>query len=146
MYRTALEQCKTNSSCVYESIEGLGIHFHKIDLNRGASYIPTPDWIENKKATINPQNTKDNYCFMYAVIIALYHEEIGRNLDLISKWLLENILKFNWDGIDFPASIPDYKTFEKNNEDIALNILYVPYNQQEIRPEYISKYNFTRQS
>ena len=24
--------------------------------------------------------------------------------------------------------------------------MYVPYNQQEIRPEYISKYNFTRQS
>ena len=35
--------CRTDSSYVYESIEGLSIHFHKIDLNRGSSHIPSPD-------------------------------------------------------------------------------------------------------
>ena len=67
--------CRTDSSFVYESVEGLDINFHKIDLNRGASYIPSPDWLKNKGATINPKNTKGNYCFMYAVTIALNLKE-----------------------------------------------------------------------
>ena len=105
--------------------------------------MPSPDWLKNKGATINPQNTKDNYCFMYALTIALNHKEIGKNPDRISKHLIEHIPKYIWDYLDFPASIPDYKIFEKNNEDIALNILYVPLDTEEIRPEYTSKYNFT---
>ena len=32
-----------------------------------------------------------------------------------------------------------------NNEDIALNILYVRYGSERIRPEYIYNYNFVRQ-
>ena len=31
--------------------------FHKINPNRGGSYIDSPDWIKNKKATINLINT-----------------------------------------------------------------------------------------
>ena len=81
--------CRTDSSYVYESVQGFSIHFHKIDLKRGSSYLPTSTWIENKKATINPKNTKDNYCFVYATTIALYHKEIGRNLDRISSKLLK---------------------------------------------------------
>ena len=42
----------------YESVEGLSIYFHEIDLNRGSSYIPSPDWLKNKGATINRQNIK----------------------------------------------------------------------------------------
>ena len=88
---------RTDSSYVYESVEGLSIHFHKIDLNRESSYTPSPDWLKNKGATINPQNTKDNYCFMYALTIALNHKEIGKNPGRISKRLIEHIPKYNWD-------------------------------------------------
>ena len=63
----------------------------------------------------------------------------------MSKRLIEHIFKYNWDYIDFPASIPDYNIFEENNEDIALNILYTTSNE-EIRPEYISKYSFDRKN
>ena len=98
--------------------------------------MPSPDWLKNK----------NNYGFMYAVTIALNHKEIGKNPDRISKKLIEHIPKYNWDYTDFPASIPDYKIFEKNNGDIALNNLYVPYDTEEIRPEYISKYNFSRKN
>ena len=34
--------------------------------------------------------------------------------------------------------------FEQNNNTIALNILYVPYNTKQIRPVYISEYNDKR--
>ena len=50
---------------------------------------------------------------MFAVTIALYHKETGKNLGHISQKLLDCVLKFNWDYIDFPASISDYKIFEK---------------------------------
>ena len=36
--------------------------------------------------------------------------------------------------------------FESNNESIALNISYVPYNTKEIRYVYKSKYNLKRKN
>ena len=47
---------------------------HKIKLNPGGSYKDSPYWIENKNATINPINKKDNKCFQYAVTFVLNHE------------------------------------------------------------------------
>ena len=64
-----------SSSFVSENVEECNIHFNKIDLRRGASFIDTPEWLKHKKATINPQNKNDLYCFMYAIGIALYHNE-----------------------------------------------------------------------
>ena len=140
--------CRTDSSYVSGSFEELSIHFHKIDLKRGSSYIPTPKWLETKKATINPENMNGNFCFVYAGTIVIYHKEIGDHPERISNKLLKYACKLDWNGIDFPASTPNCKRFEKNNEDIALNILYVPFdNEGEIigvRPEYISKFSFTR--
>ena len=115
-YKDRLLLCRTNSSYVYESVEGLAIHFHKIDLKRGSSYIPPPTWFKEKNAAINPQNTKDNYCFMYGVTIALNHQEIGANPQRISAKLISNIPKYNWDYIDFPASIRNYQIFEKKKQ------------------------------
>ena len=36
------------------------------------------------------------------------------------------------------------KKFEQNKNTIALNILHVPYNTEQIRPENISQYNHER--
>ena len=44
------------SGCTLESDGLLYYHFQRIDIKRGGSYIPSPDWISNKKATINPKN------------------------------------------------------------------------------------------
>ena len=49
---------------------------HKINRNRGGSYKDSPDWIKNKKATINPINRKDSKCFQYAVTVVLNQKEI----------------------------------------------------------------------
>ena len=145
--------CRADSRYVHDGIEGLNIHFHKIDLRRGSSYIPSPTWLQFKKAIVNPKNKKDNYCFAYATTIAIYHQEIGKHLDRISNKLSDCTEKLNWIGIDFPASTLDYKKFEKLNEDIALNAFSVPYDKEEndegpesmnVEQEYISNYNFTR--
>ena len=78
-YNEDKQLCHTSSSFIYESVEELNIHFHKVNLRRGASHITTPNRIKNKKATINPNNTKD--CFMYEITIALHHKELGFNLE-----------------------------------------------------------------
>ena len=37
------------------------MHFNKIDLSRASSFLPTYEWIRNKKCTINPQNKNGIY-------------------------------------------------------------------------------------
>ena len=49
---------------------------HKINLKHGRSYVDSPEWIKNKKATINPINNDDK-CFQYTASVTLNHEEIG---------------------------------------------------------------------
>ena len=85
----------------------------------------------------------DNKCFQYAIIAALNYQNINHNPERISK-LKPFIDNYNWDNIDFPAGHKDSSAFEENNNDIAINILYVPYKTKEIRQAYISKHNKTR--
>ena len=78
------------------------IHFHDIELKRGSSYIDSPKWIKNKKATINPKNLKDSNCFQYAIIAALHHQDISNNPERITK-LKPYINNYNWKDINFSA-------------------------------------------
>ena len=80
---------------------------------------------------------------MYSITAGLYHDGIGKNVERISKKLMQYANKINWYNIDFPASYEDYVLFEQLNSDIALNILYVPFGKRNVCPEYISKHNFT---
>ena len=118
--------------------------FIKVDLKRGKSYIKSPEWILNKRATINPKN-KDNKCFQYSITVSLNHQEIENHPERISN-IKPFIDKYNWKGIDFPAGIKDWKRFEENNKDVSINILYVPPNAKIINLAYKSEYNRKRKS
>ena len=54
-------------------------NIHVINFIIGRSYIHSPDWIKNKKATINPINKKDSKCFQYAATVALNHKRKKRS-------------------------------------------------------------------
>ena len=56
--------CSANRSYLFK----FSIHFHKIDLKRGSSYISTPKCLEIQKATINPKKMNDNFSFLYVAI------------------------------------------------------------------------------
>ena len=43
------------SKFILDSVELLEYELHKIDIMRAESYIGSPDWIANTKATINPK-------------------------------------------------------------------------------------------
>ena len=114
-------------------------------MKRGESYIKSPEWLKNKKATINPQNENDDNCFQYAITVALNHQNIVRDLQGISK--NEPLInQYNWKRIEIPTEQKDWKKFEQNNKTIALNILFVPYNTKTIRLAYKSEYNNEREN
>ena len=73
-----------NSRFVFDEVLFMNIDLHQLNLKRGSSYLPLPDWLACKKAIINPKN-KDQECFKWAVIAALRWEEINSNPERISK-------------------------------------------------------------
>ena len=95
-----------------------------------------------KRAVVNPINEGDEGCFMWAVIAALHYREIGNHPERISK-LKPYVGRYNWDGLVFPVTLQDICGFEKNNEDIAINVLYVEDKNIEIlrKSEYHDREN-----
>ena len=72
------------SEFVPDSVDFLHYHLQKVGLKRRGSYIDSPEWLKNKKATINPKNNDDN-CFQYALTVALNHQNIGKTLKEYQK-------------------------------------------------------------
>ena len=89
---------------------------------------------------INPQN-KDKECFKWAVIAALHHEEIKNNLEKISLLRPYKKKKYNWKKLEFPVSIKKIDKFEKNNPDIAVNVLLSNKKMQNIYTTRRSEHN-----
>ena len=65
-------------------IHTLYYNLNKVSLSRGVSYIDSPKWLKNKKATINPKN-KDDKGFQYALTVALNYEQIKDHPERIPK-------------------------------------------------------------
>ena len=78
-YQEGLETKMKGSSYIFQRIDLLEYHLHKISLNRGSSYTDSPKWLHNKGVTINTRNTKDNNCFQYAITTALNYQNIGHH-------------------------------------------------------------------
>ena len=51
-----------NSRFVFDEFLYLDVNFHQLNLMRGSSYLPLPDWLARKKAIVNPHNN-DEECF-----------------------------------------------------------------------------------
>ena len=143
-YQNEEKILRNGSNFVFESVDSLSYHIHKTNLKRGKSYIKSPEWILNKRATINPKNN-DNKCFQYSITAALNHQNIENHPERISN-IKPFIGKYNWKDIDFPAGIKAWKKFEQNNKEIALNILYAPHSTKTINLAYKSKYNRKRKN
>ena len=65
-------------------LQVLPYHPHRRSLKRGKSYIKSPEWVLNKRATIFPKN-KDNNCFQYSITVALNHQNIQNHPERISN-------------------------------------------------------------
>ena len=141
-YQENLQEKKRGSDFAFDGVNFLYYDFNKISISGGGSYIDSPKWLKNKKSIINPKNN-DYKCFQYAITLALNLDKINKNSQRISE-IKPFIEEYNWKNIDFPSTSKDWKKFELNNE-VALNILYVPHNTKKIEIAYKSKHNLTQE-
>ena len=144
-YQKEQKVSREKSDLVFDSVDLVQYKFHKASLKRGNEYINSPEWIANKKATINPENTKCNCCFAYSLIVALNNQNIKNHPERIVN-IIPFVDQYDWESIDFPAGIKDSRKFEKNHESIALNTLQVPHDEKNICHVCKSKYNHTRKN
>ena len=114
-YQEGLEESMRGSQFTFDSVDLLYYNQQKVSLNRkGSSYIDYPEWLHNKKATINPKNNDDN-CFQYALTVALNYQNIKNNPERISE-IKSCIDQYNWEEMDSRSHSKDWKKFEQKNK------------------------------
>jgi hypothetical protein len=95
-------------------IKSISLKVYKIKPPRGSSYIPTPERYCNARCgLVNIQNPNDNECFKWC---CKYHQTKQEKNDHRLSVLAKVNDKFNYEGVSFPASYDDIKTFEANNK------------------------------
>ena len=120
-YKIELETSMRGSDFIFDGVNLIYYITNVIKkFKRGGSYIDSLNWIKKNKATINLKK-RDGKCFQYAATVPLNCEETKWNPEIISN-MKPFINKYNWDKIKNPSKIDDWKTFEKNNLMISLNV------------------------
>ena len=138
-YQDNLQNKMKGSDFIFNGVNYLFYDFNRITISKGGSYIESPKWLKDKKCTIKQKNNDKKY-FQYATTPALKFNKIDKHRQKISK-IKPFIDNYNWNDINFPTAKKDWNKFELNNKDVALNILYVPFNTKKIEIAYKSKYN-----
>ena len=109
-----------NSRFVFDEFLYPDVNFHQLNLTRGSSYLPFPNWLARKKAIVKPHNN-DEECFKWSVIAA-------ENVGMKDPQRVSNLKKFtdnyDWSGLEFPVSVKDIGKFETRNN-ISVNVLAV---------------------
>ena len=57
-YQKGLEESMIGSHFTFDDVNALYYKLNKVCSSRGRSYIDSPEWLKNKKATINPKNKR----------------------------------------------------------------------------------------
>ena len=70
MYQQIENPALRDSKFVFDGVIHMNIDFHRLNLTRGSSYLPLPEWLAKKGAIINPKNS-DMECFKWVVIAAM---------------------------------------------------------------------------
>ena len=109
-----------NSRFVFDEFLYLDVNFHQLNLMRGSSYLPLPDFIAKRKAVINTQNG-DEECFKWAIIAADKWMGIDSHPERMSN-LREFADNYYWSGLEFPVSLKQIGKLEAKNG-ISVNVL-----------------------
>ena len=122
---------QNGSGWTLNRIESLYINSIRFDPLSGSSYCKLPKHIENSQGIINVVN-KDDKCFAYSILAGLH--PVKEHQTRVNNYIpLMN--KYNWDGINFPASEYDIEKFESQNE-VSINVLLY---DKSIKPFYVTE-------
>jgi len=95
----------------------LKVNINKYEPINGGSYIDLPPDIKRKQAVINVRNN-DNYCFLWAIVSALYPVAKNPNRTTAYPHFSEVL---NYEGLNFPLNIKDIGKFEDMNQ-LTINV------------------------
>ena len=150
LYRSLLQNYNDNpqekmkgSDFVFNGINYFYYDFNRVSISKGGSYIEPPKWLKDKNSTVNQKNN-DYKCFQYVTTLALNFDKLTIHPERITKKIKSFINKYNCNDINFLTNRKDWNRFEVNNKNVALNILYVPFNTKKNEIAYKSKYNLVR--
>ena len=101
------------------------------------SYVKLPDYIQNKKATINIKNDDDK-CLVYCLARALDPNPETINLERVSKHLKRVVVSLGLDKIQCPVKI-DTTTFTQLENNFNLSINLFGHKAESIYPIIITK-------
>ena len=73
-YQIQLEISMEGSDFILDFVHLLYYKCYKMNFKRSQSYIDSPEWIKNKKATINFISKNDNKCFQNAATATLNYK------------------------------------------------------------------------
>ena len=113
---------RNGSGWYFKEVISFEIHIVDYKPIKGSSYIPLPNFIMRKNATINIKN-EDDKCSLWSVLSYLHPEQIhGERLTDLIKY--ENDLNFK--GIEFPVKVKDIQKFENQNPSLpGINVFSI---------------------
>ena len=121
-YPENLEISMRESDFISDSVQLMCYKCHRVNFIHGGSYIDFPDQIKKKKATTNSKKTDDQR-LQYPAYFALNYEETESSSERVLN-IKAFINRYDRKGINYLTKIHDWKTFEKNNPEIVLDIFY----------------------
>ena len=123
---------RDSSGWILEEVLRLDVNVGRFQPLKGKSYFKLPNHLKKKRAVINIQN-KDDFCFLWCVLAALYPAKIHPERVSHYKKFLKNL---DISGISFPIQVNDVSKFERRNN-VCINVY--EYNKNDVFPLYISK-------
>ncbi|KAF0725460.1 zinc finger MYM-type protein 1-like, partial [Aphis craccivora] len=112
------EYSSKGSGYTLQCIDGLLLGVYKYTPMSASSYISLSDFIEKKKAIINPQNSNQQ-CFKWAI---LAKHVTGSNKQYIENYTMHEE-KYNFSDLTFPIKLHQVNIFEKNNPNLTVNVV-----------------------
>ncbi|KAJ8915272.1 hypothetical protein NQ315_014780 [Exocentrus adspersus] len=130
------ELCEKDSGWALLEVFHLKVNINNFSPLKGgtSTYVSLPDFISRKRAVINVKNN-DSFCFLWAVVLALYPAENKHPERITSYPHFKDVLKY--DSIQFPIKLNDIKKFEKLNG-LCINLYCIE--KKNVLPLSLSEY------
>ena len=110
---------RNGSGWVLSHLVALDTSVWELDPLRASNHHRLPQWVINKRAVRNIQNT-DNECFKWAVIAGLNDPSPGGNPCRVDSYRRYED-QYDWSMLMFPVLLRDIQKFEKANN-VSINV------------------------
>ena len=139
-----IETFISNGSCwTFKAMPKITLNVSEYKSIDASSYVKTPDFLISRHAIVNVRNKKDEKCFLYSILAYLFTTKKTPNRYRVGQYKkMKHDL--NFDGITFPVRVQQIAKFEKQNQDISINLSFFDNTEKKILPLYASKEKYRK--